>query len=56
MLVFQLIFYNWYHFELFFLERVGELHIIILRRKKKIQNGPVQREPPYGGQTRTYTN
>jgi hypothetical protein len=35
MLVFQLIFYNWYHFELFFLERAGELRIIILRRKKK---------------------
>jgi hypothetical protein len=38
----------------FSLERAGELHIIILRRKK-VQNGPRHyTKPPHGGQNLTY--
>jgi hypothetical protein len=39
----------------FFNERAGEPHIIILRRKLRALEGKYSSQPPYGGQTQTYT-
>jgi hypothetical protein len=39
----------------FFLESAGELRIKYIKKgKKEVQNGPVTRKPPYGGQNLEY--